>query len=266
MKYLLHFKPPDWTHLYIWIAKDLSWTQNWFYPGCIAAAAAVCVSCVCIARSWWAGGSSDTFVHCMTFLWLFANAIWMYGETSDANFPGRPLVYEKCRTDASAVMFGTLAAMGVYYILRCRAHCCGQVSDGSRTKPTQPLQGADIRFIQTPADVSTDVYDGRKDDVADNAGIALLNRLAAVPRHSTPSIAGESFASHAFQQHVLPIQQELLPRAFMRPLFPTWRDYEHLHVSDARFLQALAFRILSQQQKQQSTRIRSFSRHTLWHV
>lgn len=25
----------------MWIAKDLSWTQNWFYPGCLAAAAAL---------------------------------------------------------------------------------------------------------------------------------------------------------------------------------------------------------------------------------
>ena len=52
-----------------------------YYPGCCAAAAAVCVSCLCIARSWWAGDCTATFFHTMTLLWLFANAVWMYAPS-----------------------------------------------------------------------------------------------------------------------------------------------------------------------------------------
>jgi hypothetical protein len=52
-----------------------------YYPGCCAAAAAVCVSCLCIARSWWACDFPATFFHSMTLLWLFANAVWMYAPS-----------------------------------------------------------------------------------------------------------------------------------------------------------------------------------------
>jgi hypothetical protein len=205
----------DWTHLYIWIVKDLSWTQNWFYVGCLSAAAAFCVSCFCVARSWWAGGSADTFVHCMTFLWLFANAVWMYGEISDANFPEQPSLYENCRSNACAIMLFTLIAMGVYYIQRCRRQFCGDRSEGdSRT-----LQA--VEFVRVPRAVSTDYssIDPGCEAIIPNEPVVAQSAAAA-------TVAGESRAPDALHN-----QRELRPRPFLRRLFPTWRDYEHVHVS-----------------------------------
>ena len=203
---------PDWTHLYIWIAKDLSWTQNWFYVGCLSAAAAFCVSCFCVARSWWAGGSADTFVHCMTFLWLFANAVWMYGEISDANFPEQASLYENCRSNACAIMLFTLITMGVYYIQRCRREFCGDRSEGGSRR----LQA--VHFVRVPLAASTDY-------ASVHAGCDL-NEPVVTRSAAAATAAGESHAPDALHE-----QQELLPRPFLRRLFPTWRDYEHVHVS-----------------------------------
>jgi hypothetical protein len=206
----------DWTHLYIWIAKDLSWTQNWFSAGCIAAVAAFCVSCLCVARAWWAGAATDTFVHCMTFLWLFANAVWMYGEIRDANFPGQPLLYEKCRSDASVIMLSTLVAMVVYYIQRCRQQFCSDVSGGSdHVMRAVHLRssGDSLHAIQVPPPSSASGADYHADDAddADEAPARLDDHVGT---------------AESCQQ-----QPEPLPRPFMRSIFPTWRSYEHVHVS-----------------------------------
>ena len=192
---------PDWTHLYIWIAKDLSWTQNWFYPGCAAAAAALCISCLCIARSFWAGDGTGTFAHVMTLMWLFANAVWMYGEISDANFPDQPLLYEKCRDNACAIMSATLATMGIYYLhrfmllLRRRHSAVSQ--DGHVTVP----------------------------DCVHAAGSGAFALRRPPPAASRERACDGSDAAFSRQ-----IDEQLLPRPFLRPLFPTWRDYEHVHV------------------------------------
>ncbi len=202
---------PDWTHLYIWIAKDLSWTQNWFYPGCAAAAAALCVSCLCIARSFWAGDGASTFAHVMTLMWLFANAVWMYGEIRDANFPDQPLLYEKCRDNACAIMSATLAAMGIYYLQRCllllrRRHS----EDRSATS-----QGAHVA-------VSHGAHEADPVHTADSGAFAV--------RLSLPAASHERACDGPEAAFSRQIDQQLLPRPFLRPLFPTWRDYEHVHV------------------------------------
>ncbi len=131
----------------------------------------------------------------------------MYGELRDANSPDSTSIYENCRRDACVIMFTALSAMGWYYTRRCRALFYGQVL-AVNAPPTAPHAAQECSAAREHADVSAHIS------------------LAAAD-----SAAGELLPADAIEEEAAAERHELLPRPFLRGMFPTWRDYEHVHVS-----------------------------------
>lgn len=143
----------------------------------------------------------------------------MYGEIRDANYPGQPLLYEKCRSDACVIMLTTLGAMGGYYIHRCRRQFCSEkVEGGDNEMHARCPQSIGSALIQEPASsANSAVCDADDADRPADAPVPLDDRVALQSAAAVSVPGGQ--------------QRELLPRPFMRSLFPTWRSYEHVHVS-----------------------------------
>jgi hypothetical protein len=131
----------------------------------------------------------------------------MYGELRDANSPDPTSIYENCRRDACVIMFTALSAMGWYYTRRCRALFYDQALaiNASSTAPHAAQErSAALEHAAADAHISP--------AAAHSAAVELLPVDAV----------GEGAAAE---------RHELLPRPFLRAMFPTWRDYEHVHVS-----------------------------------
>ena len=63
-------------YIYLWILKDLSWAQSWFYPG-------VTFGCIAVAWSMWIllhasrqHSRDEVWTTVAGILWLFANFWW----------------------------------------------------------------------------------------------------------------------------------------------------------------------------------------------
>lgn len=72
-------RPVENVHIYVWIIKDLSWSQDWYYPTLIFGALALLWCGVLLAeairlRSWY-----EVYMITGTTLWLAANYTWMAG-------------------------------------------------------------------------------------------------------------------------------------------------------------------------------------------
>jgi hypothetical protein len=134
----------------------------------------------------------------------------MYGELRDANSPDPTPIYENCRRDACVIMFTALSAMGWYYTRRCRALFYGQAQAGDAS-PIAPHAAQECSVVREHADVD-----------------AYISPAAA------DSAAGELLPAVAIGDEAAAERHELLPRPFLRGMFPTWRDYEHVHVSALR--------------------------------
>lgn len=134
----------------------------------------------------------------------------MYGELRDANAPDPTSIYENCRRDACVIMFTALSAMGWYYTRRCRALFYDQAL-AVNASPTAPHAAHERSAAREHADADAHISPA----AAHSAAVELL---------PADAVGGEAAAE----------RHELLPRPFLRAMFPTWRDYEHVHVSALR--------------------------------
>lgn len=73
-------RPIENVHIYLWILKDLAWTQDWYYPAMIFGILALAWCAVIMyeaydMRSWY-----EAYMCIATTLWLAANFVWMAGK------------------------------------------------------------------------------------------------------------------------------------------------------------------------------------------
>jgi hypothetical protein len=107
-------------------------------------------------------------------------------------------------------MFTALSAMAWYYTRRCRALFYGQALTGNAS-PIAPHAAQKCSAAREHADVDVHNFPAAAD-----------------------SAAGELLPADAIGEEAAAERHELLPRPFLRGMFPTWRDYEHVHVSALR--------------------------------
>jgi hypothetical protein len=72
--------------VYIWIAKDLSWTQNWFFPAHFFAVIALICAALLLARSIKDRNSEEIWHTLSHVLWLFGNYWWMSLDVRDSRY------------------------------------------------------------------------------------------------------------------------------------------------------------------------------------
>lgn len=74
-------RPIENVHIYLWILKDLSWSQDWYYPALIFGALALlwCGALMYEAYRW--RSLYEGYMIIGVTMWLTANYVWMAGTT-----------------------------------------------------------------------------------------------------------------------------------------------------------------------------------------
>lgn len=67
-------------HVYLWILKDLSWTQGFYYPSIIFGALALFWCIILVLQAAIDRNYEEIYMLIAVTLWLFGNFYWMYGE------------------------------------------------------------------------------------------------------------------------------------------------------------------------------------------
>ena len=115
-----------WTHLLLWIAKDMAWLQCWLWASTVIAAFGCCLSLFLIVRNIWARDWVCATSELGVLLWLFGNAEWMYGECHDFTYHviNPDLALDGKTTAQSALILwsagGIFAALCIVRFFRCR--------------------------------------------------------------------------------------------------------------------------------------------------
>lgn len=76
-------------HIYLWIAKDLSWTQGWVIPALVFGIAALLWCLVLCYHAVRSQCQHEMYLVVALVLWLVANFVWMGGEIIDPRFGSR---------------------------------------------------------------------------------------------------------------------------------------------------------------------------------
>lgn len=107
----------EYCHVYLWICKDLAWTQNWRYFS---------LSFGILALSWWSiiiyhairtKNFDEIFNALSVFLWLFANFWWMTGEVYDYTFPDEQSISEGRTEQCARILEIALCLLTMYYTI-----------------------------------------------------------------------------------------------------------------------------------------------------
>ena len=56
-------------HLHLWLLKDLSWAQDWYYAGIVFGSLAVAFSFLLFCSAWIARATNEIFVSAAVFVW-----------------------------------------------------------------------------------------------------------------------------------------------------------------------------------------------------
>lgn len=104
-------------HIYLWISKDLTWVQGWFYPGLCIGGLAVSLSLWFVLKSALKRDINEIWPHITELLWLFANYWWMIGELYDYEFPDRKSMYNRHTHEAGCIMISALSWAILYYVI-----------------------------------------------------------------------------------------------------------------------------------------------------
>ena len=80
----------EYAHVYFWILKDLSWTQELKYISLFFGTLATLWCVVIFYHAFRTGNKDEVYNTTALFMWIFANYWWMTGETHDADYPDEP--------------------------------------------------------------------------------------------------------------------------------------------------------------------------------
>jgi hypothetical protein len=90
-------------------------TQDTYAFGIAAGFAASAFSIFLLWRSFRCGNGVEAWHYTAQFLWLFANAWWMYGELTDWRFPQQPKIEPQHRLQAGYMMLFAWVWLFLYY-------------------------------------------------------------------------------------------------------------------------------------------------------
>lgn len=118
-KWYLTERGGEYVHLYLWILKDLSWTQDWYYVGNAAGSVAVLWGCFMLHRAYTLHNRNELITGSSQLLWLIANLWWMSGELHDWEYrkdANAPLLYPSHTVQCGYILQTSLLVMVLYYL------------------------------------------------------------------------------------------------------------------------------------------------------
>eukprot|EP01040_Poterioochromonas_malhamensis_P012557 gene12557-13746_t len=94
-------------HIYLWIAKDLAWASDLYWPAMIFGSLALAWCMVLCYFAFFSGGMEEVYMLIATVLWLSGNFVWMAGEVFDGD--------DDYVVPKTAIMFESAIAWILFY-------------------------------------------------------------------------------------------------------------------------------------------------------
>lgn len=103
--------------LYLWIAKDISWTTSTWVPAWLFGMMSVFFSGMFFVRTVLDVNWAEIWHSAAQFLWVFGNFWWMIGDVHDVEFPKEKPIYDARQIACSHIMEGALALLAIWYLV-----------------------------------------------------------------------------------------------------------------------------------------------------
>lgn len=107
----------EYFHVYLWIAKDLSWTQDFKSLSLIFGTFATLWCVVIFFNAFRAGNNDEVYSTAALFMWIFANYWWMTGEVHDDNYPDEVSIYDQRALESAWILSAAVCFLTVYYFI-----------------------------------------------------------------------------------------------------------------------------------------------------
>jgi uncharacterized membrane protein YiaA len=104
-------------HIYLWIAKDLSWVQAYYYAGMIFGTLSVAWMLYILVQAIRKRSLDEIWTTIAHVLWLVANFVWMIGELHDTKYPNARSMYDAREAECGFIMMVALIWIGLYYAI-----------------------------------------------------------------------------------------------------------------------------------------------------
>jgi uncharacterized membrane protein YiaA len=104
-------------HIYLWIAKDLSWVQAYYYAGMIFGTLSVAWMLYILGQAIHKRSLDEIWTTIAHVLWLVANFVWMIGELHDSKYPNERSMYNARAGECGFIMMVALIWIGLYYAI-----------------------------------------------------------------------------------------------------------------------------------------------------
>lgn len=127
-------------HVYLWIMKDLSWVQAWYYPGHVFGIASIAFMMYIFMQAIRKRSLDECWTTVAHILWLVANYVWMTGELHDTEFPNEPSMYDQRALECGYIMMAALIWIGLYYVLLKPLHLMNERTAKGEEYNTTGLQ------------------------------------------------------------------------------------------------------------------------------
>ena len=116
ISYVLSIRGSENMHLYLWILKDLAWTQEWYYPSWIFGSLAVLWSLWLLLYALYDRATDEAFVRMGVLIWIFGNWWWITGEVHDWKYPEETPIYDERTTQTGYILNAGLCWLAVFYL------------------------------------------------------------------------------------------------------------------------------------------------------
>ena len=191
-----------WTHMLLWMATDLAWTQCWLWSSFTFAAIGCCLSASLILRyltaRQWVAAASELGLG----LWLAGGTVWMYSECLGDDTAWTEYGEMVARYIYTAVL-AVFALLFICHVFQ-RRRCCHPhfFSDGQRTSTLNHMSIPDTKLGS---------------EAASQANVSVNSHIPALPTDTNGTLISVSDAD------------DLRPRSWMLCVFSDWAAYEDFH-------------------------------------
>lgn len=102
-------------HIYLWLCKDLSWVQGWYYCGYIFGSLSLGFQLFILYKSLRVHNIGESCINLTLLLWLFGLFWWMIGELHDIKYPNQRSQYNKHTRESGYIDIAALTFIVSYF-------------------------------------------------------------------------------------------------------------------------------------------------------
>ena len=115
-QYAFTIRGAECLHLYLWILKDLAWTQEWYYPSWVFGTLAVGWSLWLLGSSLYDRATNEVFIRTASLIWILGNWWWITGEVHDWKYPEDPPIYDERTAQTAYILDVGLCWLATFYL------------------------------------------------------------------------------------------------------------------------------------------------------